>query len=99
MEVIDKGFDALETDLPPELDHLVRELREIYESGPFSSFKQVEEGRRKLLDARRYATLSPATCSRILSPKVGRTSGSGRTPLPAWPSVEAFLAAHGRDPG
>jgi hypothetical protein len=76
----------------------VRELREIYEGGPFSSFKQVEDGRRRLPDARRYATLSPATCSRILSPKVGRASGSGRTPLPAWPSVEAFLAAHGRDP-
>jgi hypothetical protein len=97
-KLIDKGLDALEADLPPELDHIVRELREIYEGGPFSSFKQIEDGRRKLHDARRYATLSPATCSRILSPKVGRTNGSGRTPLPAWPSVEAFLAAHGSDP-
>jgi hypothetical protein len=96
--LIDKGLDSLEADLPPELDHIVRELREIYEGGPFSSFKQVEDGRRKLPDSRRYATLSPATCSRILSPKVGRTNGSGRTPLPAWPSVEAFLAAHGSYP-
>ncbi|MEN3303631.1 hypothetical protein [Pseudonocardia sp.] len=91
-----KGLDPLQEGLPAVVVELVTELREIYTDGPYERLKQVEDAIVAVRTGRpELVTVSSATCSRMLSPR--RTSG-GRTALPRWPSVLAFLVVHGWDP-
>ena len=92
-----KGLDPLQEGLPAAVVELVAELREIYTDGPYERLKQVEDAIVAVRTGRpELVTVSSATCSRMLSPR--RTSGGGRTALPRWPSVLAFLVVHGHDP-
>ncbi|MFR9801964.1 hypothetical protein ACL02T_06620 [Pseudonocardia sp. RS010] len=91
-----KGLDPLQEDLPEPVRAVVTALRALYTDGPFDRLRQVEEA---IVRARTehpgLVTVSSATCSRMLGPR--RTS-DGRTALPRWPSVRAFLVVHGVDP-
>jgi hypothetical protein len=92
-----KGLDPLQEGLPAAVVEVVAELREIYNDGPYERLKQVEDAIVAVRTGRpELVTVSSATCSRMLSPR--RTSGGGRTALPRWPSVLAFLVVHGHDP-
>ncbi|MFC5951947.1 hypothetical protein ACFQH9_27155 [Pseudonocardia lutea] len=91
-----KGLDPVQEDLPEPVRAVVTALREIYTEGPFDRLRQVEEAIvRARADHPGLVTVSSATCSRMLGPR--RTS-EGRSTLPRWPSVKAFLVVHGRDP-
>lgn len=91
-----KGLDPLQGGLPAPVHAVVTDLRTVYTEGPFARLKSVEDA---IVDARTegadLVTVSSATCSRLLSPRRGP---DGRTALPRWPSVRAFLVVHGQDP-
>ncbi|GAA4690616.1 hypothetical protein GCM10023215_29130 [Pseudonocardia yuanmonensis] len=91
-----KGLDPLQEDLPEPVRAVVTALRGIYTDGPFDRLRQVEEA---IVRARAghpgLVTVSSATCSRMLGP---RRTPEGRSALPRWPSVKAFLVVHGVDP-
>ncbi|WP_093088412.1 hypothetical protein [Pseudonocardia oroxyli] len=91
-----KGLDPLQEGLPAALRAVVTDLRTVYTEGPFARLRSVEDA---IVDARTrgadLVTVSSATCSRMLSPRRGP---DGRTALPRWPSVRAFLVVHGVDP-
>ncbi|GAA2850777.1 hypothetical protein GCM10010472_04830 [Pseudonocardia halophobica] len=91
-----KGLDPLQEDLPGPVREVVTDLRTIYTDGPFDRLRQVEEAIvRSRADTPGLVTVSSATCSRMLGP---RRSSDGRSALPRWPSVKAFLVVHGVDP-
>ncbi|MEU7813140.1 hypothetical protein [Pseudonocardia sp. NPDC049154] len=91
-----KGLDPLQDDLPEPVREVVTDLRRIYTDGPFDRLRQVEEAIvRARADRSGLVTVSSATCSRMLGP---RRTPDGRSALPRWPSVTAFLVVHGVDP-
>ncbi|MCE3552334.1 hypothetical protein LWC33_12795 [Pseudonocardia sp. RS11V-5] len=91
-----KGLDPLQEDLPEPVREVVTVLRAIYTDGPFDRLRLVEEAIvRARTDRPDLVTVSSATCSRMLGP---RRSPDGRSALPRWPSVRAFLVVHGEDP-
>ncbi|GAA4545524.1 hypothetical protein [Pseudonocardia xishanensis] len=91
-----KGLDPLQTGLPSAVHDVVSDLRTVYTDGRFERLRAVEDA---IVSARTsgvdLVTVSSATCSRMLSP---RRTAEGRTALPRWPSVRAFLMVHGVDP-
>jgi hypothetical protein len=91
-----KGLDPLQEDLPQPVRDVVTALRAIYTDGPFDRLRRVEEAIvRARADHPGLVTVSSATCSRMLGP---RRTPDGRSALPRWPSVQAFLVVHGEDP-
>lgn len=91
-----KGLDPLQEDLPEPVREVVTDLRTIYTDGPFDRLRQVEEAIVRARAGRPgLVTVSSATCSRMLGP---RRTPDGRSALPRWPSVKAFLVVHGEDP-
>jgi len=91
-----KGLDPLQEGLPKAVHDVVTDLRTVYTDGRFERLRAVEDA---IVAARTagvdVVTVSSATCSRLLSP---RRTAEGRTALPRWPSVRAFLMVHDVDP-
>ncbi|GAA1863235.1 hypothetical protein GCM10009836_49500 [Pseudonocardia ailaonensis] len=91
-----QGLDPLQEGLPGAVVEVVGALREVYSAGPFERLRQVEQA---IVAARAdrpdLVTVSVATSSRMLGP---RRTDAGRTALPRWESVRAFLVVHGVDP-